>query len=704
MGKTAETKRVANTKHIEIILVDLLIVLTGYAVFTNYKNSGFAIVFMSVALILNTSRIWFSNLLNRIFDFIIKYRYLISFIIFAVLVAFRINGSSIGVYDELLGKTDESITSELFGAGRMIRSDEWNVQVPYFFSQLYNSYGLNSDFMSLSPQNMIIGYNAPVIDLTLIGKPFIWGYILFGNDVGLSWYWCSKIILYILVAFEMFKIITGNDYLSAFASIALVFSPVLQWWLAPHMYQVFFWSSLLFVVGYYFFLAKKTWQKVLFTVLAICSLTGFVVAIFPSLQVALGLLMLSLLIAKLIIERKNIRWDKSIFIQLCVVIIITGIVIGNFLLSSKEAISLLNNTVYPGHRVSTGGNYGFNVLFTNPSVGLTPFYSPANSNECEISSFNQLGVFCILTFPVLLYARRKSKIKESFIFGYFLIGAIMTEAVFMLIGFPEMIARITLFSYINRMDMVYGFTALLFTIWTINEILIYKSQLSWKTGLLLAIVFTILYILTVDTYVDPGYRGIVGRKFYYLIAVLFGTMGYLLFTKWRNMFFSIFACWIFITGMLVNPIVVGAESISNHDLVIASKQIAQIEPDAKWITIGSTTTQELLLANGIKVLNAVNFYPDLQKWKIIDPNEDFMDIYNRYAHILVYLTNGSTHMQLISPDAIRVDLDVRKLKELGIRYLVCGEPELSMLSEAGINTEQIYYDKHINQSIYELSY
>lgn len=97
----------------------------------------------------------------------------------------------------------------------------------------------------------------------------------------------------------------------------------------------------------------------------------------------------------------------------------------------------------------------------------------------------------------------------------------MTEAVFMLIGFPEMIARITLFSYINRMDMVYGFTALLFTIWTINEILIYKSQLSWKTGLLLAIVFTILYILTVDTYVDPGYRGIVGRKFYYLIAVLF---------------------------------------------------------------------------------------------------------------------------------------------------------------------------------------
>lgn len=290
---------------------------------------------MSVALILNTSRIWFSNLLNRIFDFIIKYRYLISFIIFAVLVAFRINGSSIGVYDELLGKTDESITSELFGAGRMIRSDEWNVQVPYFFSQLYNSYGLNSDFMSLSPQNMIIGYNAPVIDLTLIGKPFIWGYILFGNDVGLSWYWCSKIILYILVAFEMFKIITGNDYLSAFASIALVFSPVLQWWLAPHMYQVFFWSSLLFVVGYYFFLAKKHGKSIVHSFSNMFSY-WFCSGNIPIITGCIGPSYVITLNCKVNYREKNIRWDKSIFIQLCVVIIITGIVIGNFLLSSKK--------------------------------------------------------------------------------------------------------------------------------------------------------------------------------------------------------------------------------------------------------------------------------------------------------------------------------------------------------------------------------
>ncbi len=28
--------------------------------------------------------------------------------------------------------------------------------------------------------------------------------------------------------------------------------------------------------------------------------------------------------------------------------------------------------------------------------------------------------------------------------------------------------------------------------------------------------------------------------------------------------------------------------------------------------------QSLLLANGIKTINAVNFYPDLKKWNLID--------------------------------------------------------------------------------------
>lgn len=66
------------------------------------------------------------------------------------------------------------------------------VQLPYYFSQYYNDYAQISHQMSIGGQDMIVGYNSPVLSLSLIGKPFVWGYILFGNAYGISWYFLSR--------------------------------------------------------------------------------------------------------------------------------------------------------------------------------------------------------------------------------------------------------------------------------------------------------------------------------------------------------------------------------------------------------------------------------------------------------------------------------------------------------------------------------
>ncbi len=697
-------KRSINKRRIEILLTDLIILIVEWIIYFNYPNSRLSLIAAFILLVINTSRIWFQKQVEECSRFIIKYRYPIALALFILLVSLRVHGSSIGIYDILYGKYDESITSELFGQSRLIRSDEWNVQVPYFFSQFYNGFKLESDFMAISPQNMIIGYNAPVIDLTLIGKPFIWGYILFGNSVGLSWYWCSKILLYLLVSFEMFRILLRNDYLSVFASITLVFSPTLQWWLAPHMYQVFFWASALFIAGYYFFTAEGLLRKGLFTLLSICCMTGFVIAIFPSLQISLGLLMLFLLLGQLYKDKDRICRGKALAFQLGTVVIVLSIIIGIFYLESSEAIKLLGNTVYPGHRISIGGNFSFNVLFPNPSVALTPFKNPELLNASEISTFNQLGFACILTFPYLWLLKRRYYTKEKFVVGYILLGALFVECFFMLVGFPEPIAIITLFSYINRMDMVYGFTAFLFTYWTIDRILRYRKHISWKTGILISGIYTLCFLYAVGYYIDPGFERLVGQGFYYCVVLLFGFTVFLLFTKWRRLFFSLTAGWTVLTGMLVNPIVTGADSISNHSIVIEGKKLAEKDPDGLWVATNSTFTQQLLLANGLKVINGVNFYPDIEKWKIIDPDSKYQDIYNRYAHINIQLTDGDTSLSLNTPDSLTVELNPSKLKELGIQYLVGGKEEADLLGRNGIQTDVKFEDQQSNQFIYELIY
>lgn len=84
-------------------------------------------------------------------------------------------------------------------------------------------------------------------------------------------------------------------------------------------------------------------------------------------------------------------------------------ILGKFLIESKTAIQLLNSTVYPGKRISTGGDYPFANLFTDPAMMLTPFQAPKAMNECEISCFNHFGVLFILYYPYLYYVVKKKE-------------------------------------------------------------------------------------------------------------------------------------------------------------------------------------------------------------------------------------------------------------------------------------------------------
>ena len=339
-----------------IVLISALLVIIAVFLYRHYSTSKYLLVFEAVLLVINTSRLFLDQFWSKAFDYIIRYRYIISLIVFCLLVLFKVNGSSIGFYNTIFTDTvDPSLANtEIVGHNRVLRGDEFNVQTPYYFSQYYNDFKMTSHQMSISGQNMILGYNAPVKDITQLSKPFTLGYMFLGNERGLSWYWCSKIILTLLVMYEAsFILLRRNKTLSALASLAITFSPAMQWWFAPHLYDVFFWAMTLFVLGYYFFVAKgKT--KWLVSVLAPLAIVGFVLHLFPSLQVPLGVLAIVLLIVCLVRDRKEIQFTKYDFIRLICAGTYVVAVLGRFIIQNYSQIHLLMNTVYPGTRISTG--------------------------------------------------------------------------------------------------------------------------------------------------------------------------------------------------------------------------------------------------------------------------------------------------------------------------------------------------------------
>lgn len=636
---------------------------------------------------------WYDEILSHLrvmVLFLIKWRYLVALVVFAVCVALNLHGSSINEYNKLFVNYDQyESESVVLGKSRGVRSDEWLVHAPYYMSQQYNNYEKDSDFVSLEGQDMIVGYNAPVADVTLIAKPFTWGYVLFGNERGLSWYWCSKLILLMLVTFELCMVVTRkNKKVSLLGMFLVAFAPAVQWWFVPHMVDVFFWGMAVFVLAYHFFMSEK-WLRVLWMILLPLAVITFVLALFPSLQISVGLLMLALFIACMVRDRDKITFKKKDIWRIVVMGLFVLGVLGYTIWTSKDAVKALYSTVYPGKRVALGGGAGVKALFTDLTSFALPFKEITYSNSSEVSTFIHFAPIFLMLYPVIWKKMKKDK---NMMVGNVLLVCVIVMVVFMLVGFPELLAKITFFSYINRMDMAYGLAATIFTIWGID--MIWKKKLfTWKQILGVLAIYGFLYVC----FVGADELTYFGWKYYLAAIAVLLILGYLMLSGHQKTFLIGMIALVLVSGATVNPIARGVSALFDHPLEQKIKEIASEDKDAYWLSVNNIILQQVGIANGAKMLNAVNFYPDFEKWKLVDEDGEYKDIYNRYAHISVALTDKDTEYAVgATPDLITIKLNCKDVLKWPVKYLV----SVGKLESCTDNFEKIYDDTEGEHYIY----
>lgn len=684
-------------------LTSLMIIAATLAVDAWFPNSFLIVPAGGAVLVLNLMRFWFTPQLTKAADFLFRWRWVLALLVFSALVIGRIHFSSIPAYGVYYAHSPTVEDSVLFGVARGSRADEFNVQLPYYFSQFYNNYQQISHQMSVSGQDMVLGYNAPVLAPSLIGKPQTWGYLLFGNTLGLSWYFAFKAVITFMGALELFYILTGSRPISVFGGFFILYAPGMQWWFSPHFFDVMMWAMLLFVVGYYFF-AWQGWKKWGMSFLAICTLSGFTLAIFPSLQVPCGLLMLALLLACLWRDRKKLEWKMSNLFNILFVLIGTGTLLGWTFWSMRDQLSLVLGTVYPGSRISVGGYGRWYQLFINPGAPIQPLETPNLLNNSEFSTFNHYGLACLIFYPILWFYLRREKNGQQFVGNVFFI-ALVIELLFLMVPFPEWLVKITLLSLCNRMHTVFGWSAALFTVWFTR--VVWTTPIPWKKtmGLLVCVLYGLLSLLDTRSIMMPSFQALVGRDYFVIVPIILAAVFWLAFTRWRQLFFAAMTAWTVLTGVLVNPIVQGTAGVTDYPLVEKARQCIEQEPDAWWLATGTLTTQNLLLANGAKVLNATNFYPDYDKWKLIDPQLKADNFVNRYANIQVYLRgdNEPTEFKNPVPDGLQVFLSPKDLIKLNTRYLVGKKTDKAALEAGKIDYQVLYTDPVSEDMIFKLT-
>ena len=108
---------------------------------------------------------------------------------------------------------DDSRYHTLLGKVRTIRTDEWATSTTYLLSQGegQNKFDYFSNKLRGTLTDMFTVTNSPVTDILMLGRPFQIGFLLFGNDVGLSFYWYARITVMLLGAYELCLILTNKN-------------------------------------------------------------------------------------------------------------------------------------------------------------------------------------------------------------------------------------------------------------------------------------------------------------------------------------------------------------------------------------------------------------------------------------------------------------------------------------------------------------
>ena len=642
---------------------------------------------------------YFKKINKSLVEAFYKYRYRICIILFLICIIFTFNGSAIGFfYDYTENGIDEGL---IFGVNRKIRSDEFSVNTPMAFSQVQTGFKWTNDSFRGTDSNMFIIYGQPVLDISMIFRLTQIGYLLFGADRGLSFFWCIRLIGLFIVTFEfgMFML-NKNKKLSLALAILMAFSPVIQWWFAINgLVEMIIAAELGLILFKKFLIEKTTLKKCLsFVGLMICIGT-YIFVFYPAWMVPIFYMFVPIVIWTIIDNKKDITFNKKQIAYVILIGLIFILLFARILVNSQDAISAVLNTVYPGDRISTGGgeNIGRHYLRQNFNIFMQ---TPSEiENECEKVMFFD---FMYVTLFLVCYIYIVKKYFKDKLLNLLVIFDLILN-LYILVGFPEVIAKITLMSYTTtvRTLHVIGIINLfiLFRILSSGEL---KEKLNFKniTSILISLIITIIISILLHVYYGEFFNII--RLI--IISIINFIVFFIVLKRNYNALIVMSILLAFFGGMFVNPLRIGSNNITKIPMF---EELVEIDDKDSgiWIVDGSFSRIQpnLLAMYGLKVINTTNVYPDVEKWKSIDVDNKYEDVYNRYAHILLTVDTSleKAKFDLLSMDSFAVSLTEENIKTLKIKYVVL-DKDSPIYDFKDVKTEKVFSNEKIE--VYKLIY
>lgn len=613
-------------------------------------------------------------------DFLFQNRFWICGMLFVLLVAFQIHGSSIGMYSHALDTMGFIGDGTLLGIPRGIRTDEYALFTPYAIAQGADPSGAYPYFSSIIVEpgtDMFVVYGQPVWDIAMVFRPFQLGYLLLGPERGLSFYWCGRTIALFLITLELLLLITdGKRRLSLLGALLVTLAPTVQWWFSINglVEMLVFGQWFVCLLACYMRRAQWVSRALCLLGMVVCA-GGYVLSLYPAWMVPLAYVFLVLVLFVMAKEWRHCIMTPRDWVMVAGALAVLVGLLGRILVKSEVAIRAVMSSAYPGNRAFTGGggiqaygNYLMNLFQPYKVKGLMP-------NQCEVAAFISFYPVGVIMAVYVMIRQKKADV--------LLIAGLALDVVFLLwnaVGFPEMLAKITLFSHAppGRVMQVMGFLHILLLLRALSLVqmpLPIKGAIPLGVGALCGMLA--LCLKQHEAYLSV-WMGILMVLVYLplFLGLLQGKRGRL--SRWCS---GLVVVVMLVSGGMVNPIAKGMDTVFQQPLY---QEILAIEKAApgRWFVTAHSLLKHFPVMAGAATLNATQTYPHNALWEALDEDQTQGFIYNRYAHIsgAVKEHGDDPTFVLRSADAFALHLTPKQLVDLDIRYLLSQE-DVSLLSD-----------------------
>lgn len=644
--------------------------IAGSSVFT---ASGLlrTLLFFAPSL-LYTSFLFFDN--KKIGDFVFSKRWIIAGVIFVITVACDLNLSSVSRWNAFVQPNIYSEFSEpIIGTARHIRSDEWLVTTPWRATGELVGYGDTNNIVR-GTYNTGMAASGLYLSYSALANPINWGYYLLGFEYGTSFYWMSLLIVGFMSAFELCYILTkGKRLYALFGAVVFNLSQFAAWWSLSVL-----WSTVpaIIICIYYYCEAKTKHHKILLALAVVFSCSTFITNLYPAWQVPLAYLLIAVVVW-IVIEKwptiKNFKKFDWLTVAGAFAFLIS--IVGSYLYDNRFYTENVMNTIYPGHRIRTGG-WSLNKAFYYPQTLLFPFKDLGNPSEAGV-------IFCVFPIPFVialsnlicqLIRNKKDKNVKIDILNIPLLILAAFIAIYCTSGLPEWLAKITLMTYSTApraVDVLVYICALLMIR---NLAVSKKERLSFPVWAVLAISSAVaIYSIYITNKSYPNYMPI---EYVVFITVCILSLSFALFNaipiKTKNIIIATGTIGIALCGLAVNPVTRGVEALKSKPAALAIQEIVKNDPDAKWAAFDprpSFCMGQYVIANGGSCIDSVNYIPNMELWTILDPEGKYNEVYNRYARVTLSLTNDETSFELLHTDTVLLYLNYSDMKKCEIDYI-----------------------------------